>query len=144
MFDRLLKKTGVLTKPRFWIWHGCTRKGYAEFRICLIMASYASIMPKYALICLNMAECCWMSFPCSDYVRVLNTEAVVQRRSVKKMFLEFEFCEISKNTFLHRTHLMAASLNMLQYSYNNITIILTNSCLLDLYIQALSSHFIFF
>ena len=85
-----------------------------------------------------------MSFPCSDYVRVLNTEAVVQRRYVKKMFLEFEFCEISKNTFLHRTHLMAASLNMLQYSYNNITIILTNSCLLDLYIQALSSHFIFF
>ena len=45
-------------------------------------------------------------------------EAVVQRCSVKKVFLEIsqnsqvfscEFSEISKNTFLHRTPLVAAS-----------------------------------
>ena len=45
-------------------------------------------------------------------------EAVVQRCSVKKVFLEIsqnsqentcEFCEISKNTFFHRPLLVAAS-----------------------------------
>ena len=49
-------------------------------------------------------------------------EAVVQRCSVKKVFLDnfikketlaqvlsCEFCEISKNTFFHRTHPAAAS-----------------------------------
>ena len=48
------------------------------------------------------------------------SEAVVQRCSVKKVFLEIsqnsqvfscEFCEISKNTFFHRTPLVAASDN---------------------------------
>ena len=29
-------------------------KGYAEFRICLIMAPYASIMPEYALLSRNV------------------------------------------------------------------------------------------
>ena len=51
------------------------------------------------------------------------SEAVVRRCSVKKVFLEisqnsqentcarvsFEFCEISKNTFFHRSPLVAAS-----------------------------------
>ena len=38
MFDRLLKMPWVLNKLGFWIWHGCICKGYAEFRICLIIA----------------------------------------------------------------------------------------------------------
>ena len=38
------------------IWHGCICKGYAEFCICLIIASYASIMPEYASICLNVPQ----------------------------------------------------------------------------------------
>ena len=75
MFDRLLKMNWVLNKPGFWIWHDCICKGYPEFRICLIMASYASIMPEYVWICLNplnmpghgyfwmslnMPECLWI------------------------------------------------------------------------------------
>ena len=64
--------------------------------------------------------------------KTLNLEAVVQWCSVKTVFLEIlqnsqentgartsffaqvfacEFCEISKNTFLHRTPLVAASVN---------------------------------
>ena len=82
MFDRLLKMLRVIDKLGSWIWHGC--KGYTEFRRCLHMASYASIMPlnmpQYPLICLNMAEYCWISLNipenawinCSDYARFLN------------------------------------------------------------------------
>ena len=54
MFDRLLKMPRVLNKAEFWIWHGCIWKGYAEFQLCLIMAPYASIMPEYLSICLNI------------------------------------------------------------------------------------------
>ena len=64
MFDRLLKMHG------FWISQGSEngRVVYAEFQICSIMASYASIMPKFTS-CLsvpkyvwtlrNIAECSW-------------------------------------------------------------------------------------
>ena len=38
MFDRLLKMPQALNKPGFWVWHGFKCKGYAEFRIFLIMA----------------------------------------------------------------------------------------------------------
>ena len=44
IFYMLLKMPRVLNKPGFWIWHGCICKGYAEFWICLIIASYAIIM----------------------------------------------------------------------------------------------------
>ena len=50
-----------------------THKGHAEFRICLIMAPYASLMPEHVqiylnipLICLNMTEYCWISFNMSE------------------------------------------------------------------------------
>ena len=51
----------VLNKSVFWIWHRCICNGYAEFWTCLIMASFASIMPQYALMFLNMPDfsgCC--------------------------------------------------------------------------------------
>ena len=54
MFERLLKMPWVLRKPWFSIWHGCICEGYVEFQICLIMAPYASIMPEYASLCLNV------------------------------------------------------------------------------------------
>ena len=57
MFGRCLKMPPVLNKSGFWIWHGCICKGYAEFLICLIMTSYASIMPEYASLCLNVPQC---------------------------------------------------------------------------------------
>ena len=59
--------------------------------------------------------------------------AVVQRCSAKKVFLEIsqnsqvfscEFCEISKNTFSHRTSLVAAS-----EKRNTITIVQCSKCL---------------
>ena len=59
MFDRFLKMSRVLNKPRFWIWHGCICNGYVEFRIFLIMFSYASVIPKYASICLNVPQFDW-------------------------------------------------------------------------------------
>ena len=31
-------------------------KGYLEFQICLIMASYASIIPEYASVYLNVPQ----------------------------------------------------------------------------------------
>ena len=64
MLEKLLKMTLILNKPRFCIWHSCICKSYIEFWIYLIMASYASIIPQYALcltLCQNMAEYCWMS-----------------------------------------------------------------------------------
>ena len=71
MLDRLLEMSRVLNKPGVWIWHGWICQGYTEFGIYLIMAPYASIMPEYASICLNIphyawsrlsiAECPWMS-----------------------------------------------------------------------------------
>ena len=70
MCDRILKMPQVINKPGFWIWHSCICKGYEEFRMFFIMAPYASVMPKYALICLdvpqyawtrlNIAECPWI------------------------------------------------------------------------------------
>ena len=60
MFGRLLKMPPVLNKPGFWIWYACICKGYAEFRIHLIMAPYASITPEYAWTWLNIPECSWM------------------------------------------------------------------------------------
>ena len=60
MFNRLLKMPRVLNKARFWIWfYGCICKGYAEFRICLIMAPYASMTPEYASLCLNTLQYVW-------------------------------------------------------------------------------------
>ena len=59
MFDRLLKMPRVLNKPGFWIWHGFICKGYSEFRICLIMAQYVSIMPEYASVYLNVLQYTW-------------------------------------------------------------------------------------
>ena len=59
-FDRVLKMPTVLNKPEFWIWHGCIRKGYTVFRIGLITALYASIIPEYALMSLNMPEHGWI------------------------------------------------------------------------------------
>ena len=85
-FDRLLKMPPVLNKPGFWIWHGCIYKGYAEFRIYLIMASYTSITPEYTSIWpntpqytwtwLNIPECPWIYeytwINCPDHARFLN------------------------------------------------------------------------
>ena len=55
-------------------------KGYAEFRICLTMAPYASLIPEYILMFLNMPEHGWILLHvpeyawinCPDYARVLN------------------------------------------------------------------------
>ena len=41
MFNRILKMPWVLNVGRFWIWHHCICKGYAEFWICLNMVQYA-------------------------------------------------------------------------------------------------------
>ena len=61
MFDRLLKMSRVLNMPGFWIWHGLSNilginKGNKELWKCLNMAQYASIMPWYASICLNVSQ----------------------------------------------------------------------------------------
>ena len=54
MFHILLKMDQVLNQPGFWIWHGCIHKGYAEFWIYLNLDQYASIMPEYTSICLQL------------------------------------------------------------------------------------------
>ena len=67
IFDRLLKMYQVLNVAGFWIWHGCICRGYTQFWICLniaqyasIMSEYASIMPGYTLMSLNMPEHGWI------------------------------------------------------------------------------------
>ena len=88
------------------------------------------IMEKQLIKVSALVQFCLISSLCSKYL-----EAVVERCSVRKVFLEIsqnsqektcarsyflinlqatallscEFCEISKNTFLHRTPLVAAS-----------------------------------
>ena len=102
----------VLNKPRFWIWYGCKSKGYAEFRICLIMAPYALTIPEHASICFNapslcqnMAEYYWISLNmpehvrinCSDYCSVLNmpqytyNDIIIVINAVKLEFLSVRF-----------------------------------------------------
>ena len=93
---------------------------------------YLTVLPSY-LVSFNqvnfLAENCY--YDCVKWE--LGTEAVVQRCSVKKVFLEIsqnpqentcarvsfliklqvfscEFCEISKDTFFYRTPLVAASI----------------------------------
>ena len=56
MFDRLLKMLGVLNNPGFWIWHSFLCKGYAEVRVCLIMAPYTSVIPEFASIFLDVPQ----------------------------------------------------------------------------------------
>ena len=60
MFSRLSKMSWVLNKPGFKIWPGCIRKVYTEFWICIFMAPYASIMPEYSWICLNVHQYAWI------------------------------------------------------------------------------------
>ena len=55
IFDRLLKMSLVLVK------HCCINKGYAEFRICLIMTPYASIMAQYASISMSLNVWTWFN-----------------------------------------------------------------------------------
>ena len=50
----------VLNKPWLWIWLGCICRGYPEFQICRAMAPYASIMPGYASIYLNVHQYGWI------------------------------------------------------------------------------------
>ena len=56
-----------LNKSGFSIWHGYICKGYAEFRICLIMAPYASIMPEYVVMSFNMATHNWILTNVPEY-----------------------------------------------------------------------------
>ena len=56
MFDRLFKMSQIINVPEFWVWHGCICKGYTEFRRCLKMVQYASIMPEYGSVCLNIPQ----------------------------------------------------------------------------------------
>ena len=56
MLDRFLKIPQVLNVPEFWIWHGCICKSYREFGICLNKVQYASIMPEYASISINVLK----------------------------------------------------------------------------------------
>ena len=110
MFDRVLKMSLVLNKPGFWIWHSFIEKGYAEFRVCLIMAPYASIMPEYALMSLNMPENGWILLNAPEYAwKYLN-----------KLF-------------------NIRGLNMLQYIHNNIIIIVNNVILLE-FLSAVFVH----
>ena len=44
---------------RVLIWHSCLCNGYREFWICLNMAQYVSIMPKYDSVCLNAPKYAW-------------------------------------------------------------------------------------
>ena len=59
LFERISKMPQVLNKPGLWIWQGCICKGYLEFRIFLILAPDASIMPKYASTCLDVSQYAW-------------------------------------------------------------------------------------
>ena len=59
MFGGLLKMPPVPNKPGFWMWQGSECKDYAEFRLWLIMAPYASITPGYASGCLNVPQYVW-------------------------------------------------------------------------------------
>ena len=105
MFDRLLKMPAVLNKPGFWIWYGCICKGYLEFRLCLIMVPYASIMPEYASIKHNA-----LSKPAHGWI-LLNVP-------------EYTWKCLDKFSYYDRV------LNGPRYSYNSLIIIVTNIIIL--------------
>ena len=67
MLDKLLKMPPDLSKPGFWICHGCVWKGCAEFKICLIIAPYDSVMPEYTSICLTVPPYAWTWLKSAEY-----------------------------------------------------------------------------
>ena len=135
MFDRCLSRMPrVLNMAGFWIWHVRIWKAYTEFRICLNMAQYASMIHENARkcfymsysrwICLNMDGYCGMLWiclknawiNCSDYVKVLNMPLHLRSLTGFWVASDLEYTRV---------------LNMLQYSYNNMIIIITNVIILD-------------
>ena len=68
MFDKLLKMPKALNVPGLWISHCCICKGYTEFWIYLNMAQYASIMPGYTSICLNVPQYAWKWLNIAEYL----------------------------------------------------------------------------
>ena len=83
MFGRLLKMPPVLSKPRFWIWHGCV---FEYVWLWLHTLQERLNMPQCALMSFNVREPGWiflnvpecMNFPeyawinCSDRAKFLN------------------------------------------------------------------------
>ena len=60
MFNMFLKMPRVLNKPGFWIWHDFIfRVTQCSEYFWLCLSPYASLMPKYASICLNVPEYAW-------------------------------------------------------------------------------------
>ena len=60
MFNMFLKMPRVLNKPRFWIWYDFIfRVTQCSEYFWLCLSPYASLMPKYASICLNVPEYAW-------------------------------------------------------------------------------------
>ena len=116
MFDRLLKMPPVLNKQGFWIWDDCICKGYAEFRVCLIMTPYASLTPEYALMSLNMHKNRWI-------------------------FLNVPECmNIPEYAWINCSH-YARVLNMPRYSYDNIIIFVTKDIWLEFFSATISYFF---
>ena len=74
MHDHLKYSTGFLRYlikvPGFWIWHGCIWTGYTEFRIYLIMASYASVLFEYTTICRNIPQYAWTLLNVSECLKM--------------------------------------------------------------------------
>ena len=115
MFVRLLKMLLVLNLSVSWIWHGYICRGYTEFWICLNMAQYASIMPEYALMSLNMSEHgILLNVPefAWKYLMILDIWQGLEYTSDIKYF---------------------SILNMPWYSYNNLITIVTNVIILELF-----------
>ena len=120
MFNRLLKMPWVLNMLGFWIWHDYICKGYREFWVCPNMAQYATIMPEYDSLCLNvphyvwkclntglnMADYCWMFLNISENAWI-NCPGCTRF----SIYLILDFWQGFE---------YARVLDMLQYSYNNI------------------------
>ena len=130
IFDRLLKMPWTLNVPGLWIWHRYIWKGYTEFWIWLNMTQYASIMPGYVTICLNVPQYAWdenswmsvLNIPengwinYSDYTRVLNMPHHL------RYLTGFWICR--------RHQMYQGSEYLPRYSYNDIIIIITNVIIL--------------
>ena len=142
MFDRLSKTPSVLNVPWFWIWRDCICKRYIDFWKCLNMAQYASIMSEYTSICLSTPKFDWPLLNIAECFRVCleMPEKTVLTMSGFSIYLIILYIW---QGFEYALVKYAWVLIMPWYSCNNIIISSNaiiqyfNSCLLDLYSQAL-------
>ena len=126
MVGRFSKMPRVLNMLGFWIWQGCICKDYTDFWICPNMTQYATIMPEYDSICLEVPQYAWTCLNIG--LSMLSIPEYAWKCLNKLTTSWFSLCLIILHIwqgFKYASDIKYAWVsNMLLFSYNNIIIII--------------------